>query len=383
MDELSRWRKEFPILERVIHVGNCSQSPQATRVRSAINDYLDSWLHSGMDWDFWCEEVVRAKAEFAKLINADVSEIAVCSSVSEATAAVIGSLTYNPGQGRLVASEAEFPTVGHVLLANRKWGWRIDYVPVENGRVELEQYDRIIDNNTALTAVTHVYYQNGFKQDIDAITRIAQAKGSLVLIDAYQSAGTVPLDVKACGADFLMTGNLKYLLGMPGIAFLYVKKELIPGLNPALTGWFGQENPFSFKVRVLDYARDARRFDTGTPPVVNAFAARAGMEIINEVGVANIWRHIRQLSEACTQTALAKGLTVASPLDPEQKGSTTAILVPDAHGVEAALKKRGIIAAARGEMIRIAPHFFTTREDIEATLDNLVAVLSSKEYEVH
>ena len=150
-----------------------------------------------------------------------------------------------------------------------------------------------------------------------------------------------------------------------------------------MTGWFGQDNPFSFKVRVLDYAPDARRFDTGTPPVVNAFAARAGMEIINEVGVANIWSHIRRLSQVCTQTALGKGLAVASPLDPDQKGSTTAIVVPDAHGVEAALKRRGIIAAARAGMIRIAPHFFTTREDIEAALDNLAAVLSKKEYEVH
>lgn len=378
MDEkvINEWRKEFPILEKAIHVGNCSQAPQARRVRKAINDYLDNWLTIGMNWDYWCEEVVKAKKEFAKLINADVSEIAVCSSLSEAAAGLISSFSFDGPRNKIVATEAEFPTVGHVLLAHQKLGIRVDFVPLEDGKVKLEDYDRYIDESTLLTVATHVFYQNGFKQDIAAIAKKAHAKGSYLFVDCYQSIGTIPIDVKALDIDFLATGTLKYLLGIPGIAFLYVRKELIPLLKPIVTGWFGQENPFSFKVRILDYARDARRFDTGTPPVIAGFAAKAGLEIINEVNPVNIHERIQFLSKICIEGALRRGLEVVSPLDVQSKGSTTAIRVPDSHAAEVALKERGIIASARGNVIRIAPHFFTTSQDIEIVLDELANILS-------
>ncbi len=376
MDEsvVRLWREEFPILRHTIHVGNCSQSAQSVRVRRAIEQYLDSWLDIGMDWDYWVEEVDRAKAEFARLINAEPEDISVTGSVSDAIASVASALDYSRRR-KVVATEAEFPTVGHVWLAHQKYGQKVEFVPLRDGETRMEDYERYIDDDTAMLSATHVYYQNGFKQDLKALADLAHRRGATILVDAYQSLGTTPVDVKALDLDFLTSGNLKYLLGVPGIAFLYVRKDLVPRLKPAVTGWFGQEEPFSFRVMLLDYASSARRFDTGTPPVMPAFAARAGMEIINAAGIDNIAQRIDMLSQRCLDGARARNLPIASPLDVRRKGATTAIRCADPHGVEAALKKRRIIASARGDVIRIAPHFYTLAEEIDMVLDNLVELL--------
>ena len=374
---IESWREEFPILEDIIHVANCSQSAQAKRVRAAINKYMDNWLTVGMDWDSWIAEVYKAKAEFAKLINANPDEIAISTSVSEATSSIASSLKYDEPRNKVVTTEAEFPTVAQVWLAHQKYGAKVDFVPLDgNGQIDIKEYERYIDDNTLITSITHVYYQNGFKQDISKIADIAHNNGSIILVDAYQSLGTTPLDVKEMNIDILTTGNLKYLFGIPGIAFIYVNKDLVPELKPALTGWFGQEDPFAFNIRYLDYASDARRFETGTPPVLNSYAAKAGMEIINEVGVPAISKRIDELSEYTINGALQRGLKVTSPRDVSKKGSTTSIDVPmDSHDLENELKNRNIIASARGEVIRIAPHFYTRFKDIDFVLDNIQEII--------
>lgn len=372
---LAYWRAQFPILKDTIHVGNCSQSPQSARVRQALEAYLANWLTIGMDWEYWVNEVNKARIEFARLINADPSEVAVSTSVSEAVAGVASALDYSGHRRKVLCTEAEFPTVGHVWLAHQKLGAKVEFVPVRGGEVQLADYERYLDADTLITSITHVYYQNGFKQDLGAITKLAHERGALVLVDAYQSLGTCPIDVKALDVDFLTSGNLKYLLGIPGIAFLYVKKELVPAMKPAVTGWFGQEKPFAFKVHYLDYASTARRFDTGTPPVMAAFAARAGMEMIREVGLEQIGRRIDMLSQYTLAGAQRRGLDVMSPLDIRCKGATTAIRVSDSHAVEVALKQHGIIASARGEAIRVAPHFFTLPAEIDRVLDTLADLL--------
>lgn len=373
--DVSCWRQEFPILEDIIHLGNCSQNPQSRRVRAAINRYMDNWLTVGMDWDYWCNEVVLAKAEFAKLIGAETDEIAVTLSVSDAIGSVAGALDFSHGRNKIVTTDADFPTVGHVWLAQRKYGCEVDYVSMENGQINLSNYESHIDENTLITSFAHVYYQNGFKQELDAITEIAHTKGSLVLVDGYQACGTCPLDVHRQNIDFYTTGTLKYLLGIPGIAFLYVRRELIPQLTPALTGWFGQEDPFSFNVRQLSYASGTRRFDTGTPPVMAAFAARAGLEIINEVGVDAISERIDFLSSIAIAEADRHGLDMVSPRDITKKGATTAIrLSMDSHQMEEELRNRNIIASARGNVIRVAPHFYTTADDIAYTMEQIKAI---------
>lgn len=377
--DIEAWRRRIPILREKIHAANCSQAPQSDFTREAAQAYLESWNSMGMDWERWMEEVHLAKAEFAALINADPGEVALGTSVSEITSVVASALSFGGSRRKIVATEAEFPTVGHVWLAQRKYGAEVQFIPVRDGRIAPEEYDRVVDEKTLVTSVCDVYYYNGFKQDLaDIIPRI-HAKGSLAYLDAYQGIGTHPIDVKALDIDFLASGNLKYLMGVPGVAFLYVKKELIPHLTPAFTGWFGRQKPFAFEVRNLDWAPDARRFDNGTPPVMAAYIARAGMHTINAVGVANIQQWTDHLSRHCIEQARRRGLEVASPLDVSQKSPTTAIRIPggDSHAVEKILLGKGVIASARSDVIRIAPHFFTLAGDIDYILDCLAAAIKA------
>ncbi len=374
--EMRLLRAEFPSLSASCHLANCSQGAQSRTVRRAVEQYMTNWLDSGMDWDYWVEEVGKAKNEFAGLINAEPEEVAVVSSVSEAISSVASALDYEGDKNRILLTEAEFPTVGHVWLAHEKYGAEVDFVPLTDGEIPLQEYERMMDERTALASITHVYYQTGYQQDLNAVADVIHRQGGLVLVDAYQSAGTCEIDVKELDIDLLTTGNLKYLLGVPGIAFIYVRSDLVSDLHPAETGWFAQHNPFAFQVKDLDYAHTARRLEGGTPPVTAAFAAQAGMQLLRDVGLNRIEKHIDYLSGYCMQSALDRGLSVASPLDVAKKGATTAIEVPgDSHEVEMELKRRGVVTSARGNVIRIAPHYFNTDEDIDLALDELTRVL--------
>jgi selenocysteine lyase/cysteine desulfurase len=380
--EVNKWREEFPILKDVIHLGNCSQSAQSKRVRAAINSYLDNWNTIGMDWDSWVEETVKAKEEFAKIINADPDEIALTSSVSDAVNSIANSLDYTGKRNKVVVTDAEFPTVDYIWLANQRHGAKVEFVPVnEEHMIDIEEYEKHIDENTLITSITQVYYLNGFKQDIEKIAEIAHKKGSLILVDAYQCLGTEPVDVKKMNIDILTSGCLKYLFGIPGIAFMYVNKDLVNHLKPSVTGWFGQVNPFLFQTRYLDWSSTASRFDTGTQPVLNAYAAREGFKIINEVGVERIKDKIDMLSVHALQGCLDRGLTCVSPFDVNKKGGTTAVLLTNGmtgHDMEAELRRRNIIGSGRANVIRFAPHFYTKPEEIDVALDVTKDILNGK-----
>lgn len=257
--DIASHRAGIPLLASMIPMNNCSQAPQTHATRAAIERYLESWRDDGMDWDTWMEEVHLAKAAFASLINASVDEIAVFSSVSEATSAVASAVDFAAKRRRVVVSEAEFPTVAHVWLAQQRRGANVAWVPVRDGVIPTDDYATRIDDDTAIVSACHGYYLNGFKQDVGRIATVAHAHGALLYVDAYQTIGTVPIDVRALDVDFLVAGNLKFLLGIPGIAFLYVRRALIESLQPTVTGWFGRSNPFSFESRTLDWSSRDRK----------------------------------------------------------------------------------------------------------------------------
>ena len=377
--DLDGWRRQIPLLDSFIPLNNCSQAPQTHRTRAAAEAYLDSWNRDGMDWETWMEEVHHAKVEFARLINASPDEVAVTTSVSAATASLASALDFTGARNKVVATEAEFPTVGHVWLAHQKYGADVDWVPVRDGVIDLDAYDGVIDERTQIVSACHGYYQNGFKQDLAAIAEKTHAHGAWLYVDAYQTLGTCPVDVKALDVDFLSSGTLKYLMGTPGIAFLYVRQALIEQLHPAVTGWFGRANPFAFQTKTLDWAPTASRFDTGTPPMISAYIARAGLSIINEIGPANIQAWTDRLAQRLLDGALARGLTIHGSTDIRQKAPSTAFVCPgDSHRVEARLRERGILASARGPVIRLAPHFYNTLEEIDVALDALAEILERK-----
>ncbi len=360
-------------------MNNCSQAPQTTVTRAAAERYLESWNRSGMDWDAWMNEVQLAKAEFARLINAHVDEIAVFSSVSEAVSAVASAIDFTSARKRVVVTEGEFPTIGHVWLAQEKRGAEVAWVPVRDGMVDAHAYDAVVDERTALVSAFHGYYLNGFVQDIPAIAKRAHDHGALLLVDAYQSLGVMPIDVHELHVDFLAAGNLKFLMGIPGIAFLYVRRDVIDRMRPTMTGWFGRANPFAFDAKTLDWASTASRFDAGTPPVMNAYIARAGMEIINAIGPEAIRDWLVVLGQRLLDGGAARGLTVHGTHDMRRKTSTTAFVVGekhDSHHVELAMRERGVLPSARGPVIRLAPHFYNTLNDVDAALDALAGAVS-------
>jgi selenocysteine lyase/cysteine desulfurase len=355
-------------------MNNCSQAPQTDATRTAAERYLDSWNTSGMDWDAWMVEVALAKAEFAKLIGATAADIAVFSSVSEAASAVGSALELGGGRTGIVVSEAEFPTVAHVWLAQERRGARVSWVPMRHGTIEPAAYDPLIDERTALVSTCHGYYVNGFLQDVARIAARARAAGALSFVDAYQTLGTVPVDVRALGVDFLASGNLKFLMGIPGIAFLYVRPEIVQSLRPSATGWFGRANPFAFDAKSLDWSPTASRFDSGTPPVINAYVARAGMEIISAIGPAKIRAWHEVLARRLIEGGRARGLTLHGSSDVSRKTATTAFIVRNSHAVESAMRARGVLPSARGDVIRLAPHFYSAIDDVDRALDLLSEV---------
>ncbi len=374
--DIAAWRRRIPLLKSLVLMNNCSQAPQLDVTREAAEAYLDSWNKAGMDWDAWMAETYKAKVEFARLINASPDDIAVSSSVSEATASLASALDLSGERRRVVTTEAEFPSVAHVWQAHAKYGLELDWVPVRDDIVYTEDYDGVIDERTLLVSACHAYYQNGYVQDVAAIARKAHEKGALLYVDAYQSLGVTKVDVQAMDIDILASGNLKFLLGVPGIAFLYVRPGLVEHLKPAVTGWFGRANPFAFDVRGLDWAPTAARFDTGTPPVINAYISRAGMAVINEIGVDAIAAWTEHLTRRLIEGGRARGFRLHGIDDPGRKTPSTAFVCPEgeSHRVEALLLKRGILAAARGPVIRLAPHFYNTLDDVDLALDALKAV---------
>ena len=376
MTQYVGWRSRIPLLRSHIPMNHCSQAPQTDLTRAAAERFLDSWNQTGMDWDAWMEEVRLAKHDFARLINASADEIAVFSSVSEATSAVASALDFGGSRPGIVVSEAEFPGVGQAWLAQQRRGARISWAPLNDGAIDPLEFDKLIDSHTAIVSACHGYYLNGSVQNLATLSERAHADGALVYADAYQTVGAWPIDVKALGVDFLAAGCLKFLMGVAGIGFLYVRRELVESLQPSVTGWFGRTDPFAFRVKQLDWSPTASRFDTGTPPVMNAYIARAGMEIINSVGLEQIRACHQSLARRLIEGGRARGLTLHGPPEIERKTVSTAFVVPDSHAVEAALRGRGVLAAARGPVIRLAPHFYNSFEDVDTALEALAAVVA-------
>jgi len=372
--DLAPLRSTIPLLRSIIPMNNCSQAPQTIATRAAADLYLESWNESGMDWDEWIIQVGFAKEQFATLIGASTDEIALFSSVSEATSALASALDFTGKRRKIVVSEAEFPTVGQVWLAQERRGAQVQWAAVRDGAVDPCEYDLHVDRETLLVSACHGYYLDGALQDIARLAEQAHVHDALIFVDAYQTLGAVPIDVKALDLDFLVSGNLKYLMGIPGVAFMYVRRELIESLHPTVTGWFGRENPFAFQVNTLDWPGTASRFDTGTPPIINLYVARAGMEIINQIGVDKIRAWHEVLAHRLIDGGVERGLTVFGPTDVAHKTASTAFVVDDSREVEAAMRARGVLPSARGPVIRLAPHYYSTLEDVDTALDVLASV---------
>lgn len=365
-------RDRFPILERKTYLNSCSYGALSTEVRGAYEAYLQAREEFGSPWDQFVAKNEEVRGLFAELIRAAPEEIAVTASASAGLNAFVSGLDFSGRRRKIVVSDFEFPTVGQIWNAQKARGAEIAYADqidgAEGASVPLERFDALIDDETLLVSIAHVCYRNGARNDIAAIAKLARERGALVLLDAYQALGAVPIDVAALDVDALIGGPLKYLLASAGAGFLYVRKSLLTGINPFVTGWFAQADIFAMDHRRHAPASTARRFEAGTPPVPSLYAAAAGLRLVQSVGVSRIREHVLQLTDQLMRGARELDAALATPADPARRGPMVALRATDEAALVDRLGGAGIITSSRDGNLRVSPHFYNSSADIERLL---------------
>lgn len=361
----SRIRDRFPIFEKKTYLNSCAYGALATDVSDSFQRYIQDRLEKGTDWHYWVERNESVRTAVASFLGASNDEIAVTASASAGINSVASSLDFTGTRRKVVISEFEFPTNAQIWYAQERRGATVVRVREENGYIPVEHFAEAIDEDTLIVAVTQVCFRNGARLDIPAIAEIARSKGALLLVDGYQGLGTFDFDVRQSGADFLVGGTLKYLLGTAGIGMLYVREALIEQLVPTCTGWFAQADIFAMDNTRYDPSPTARRFEMGTPPIVNCYATEAGLKILDEVGMPAIESRIAELTQMIIGEAKRAGYSLDMPEDPARHGALITLRAHDDNELVARLDEMGIVTSCRFGNLRISPHFYNNAGDIE------------------
>jgi len=366
--QVQQIRSRFNIFKRKIYLNTCSQGALSDAVQAGLEDYIATWHEQGSPWETWMDRYEQARAAFARFINASADEVAIVTSASAGINGVASALNFRERK-KVVMGEFEFPTMGHIWLAQRPRGAEVQFVSAAGDCIPAANYEKMIDRNTLIVPLTHVCFKNGFRSDVSAITQIAHRAGALVMLDNYQDCGTRPVDVKAMDLDFFVTGTLKYLLGPPGLAFMYVRKELISSLVPTVTGWFGQTNPFAFDPQHLDLSPTARRFESGSPSVPNVYAAVPGFQLLQEIGMENVAAHIKRLAQSLLSSTHDLGIRAKTPA--YSAGPLVVLQCKDSNLLVQKLAESDIVASSRHDGLRISFHVYNTMDDVEAVAEVL------------
>lgn len=361
-------RSRFKIFQSKIYLNSCSQGALSDAVESGFNEYIASWHEQGSPWVTWVERYEAARTAFAKFIHASPDEVAIVTSVSAGINGIASALNFRE-RSKVLMGEFEFPTMGQVWLAHRSRGADVQFAKAQANSIDAAAYETLIDRDTRIVPLTHVCFKNGFRTDISTITQIAHDAGALVMLDDYQDCGTRPVDVRAMKLDFYVTGTLKYLLGPPGLAFLYVRKELIPSLAPTVTGWFGQANPFAYNPRHFELSPTARRFESGSPSVPNVYGALPGIQMLEEIGMQQVAGHVKKLTQSLLSRAGELGIIPKTPAD--SSGPLVVLQCHDSDLLVKALAQNGIVASNRFDGLRISFHAYNTLDDVNAVVEVL------------
>jgi kynureninase len=367
--DLADYRSEFPVLDRSAYLISASLGPIGTRARNRIDAYLDAWASKGAPDLVWFEDIFPAmrglKRTFAGLAGCDAGELAITTNISIALSTVATCLDLSGPRNRIVLSELDFPTDGHVWLAQP--GAELVWLRSADGlTIDLEAYRDAIDERTALVMVNRVLYRSSAIMDAKAVCTMAREAGALSFVDDYHGAGIVPLDLHDLGCDLYSAGVLKWLCGGPGLAFLYARRQLLPTLHPRVTGWFATAEPFSFDLEHLEYHPTARRLEHGTPPAPVVFLAQGGLDVIAEVGVERIRARQGELTDHVIAGADEMGLPVRTPRERAARGGVVNVGVgPRAEEICHELLARGVCTDFRGDGLRVSPHFFNTEDDVD------------------
>lgn len=368
--DLLAWRDEFPAVRDTVFLGAHTLAPLSRSARSAIDRFLDAWQSKASAERVWFSDVIpemrRLEALYAHVIGADPDEVALTPSISTGLSSLASCISF-AGRNEVVLSRQEFPTDCHVWLAQERRGAKVHWID----RKDTADYSAAIGEKTAVVSASRVSYLDGALIDAVALGAACRDEGAFFVIDDYHGSGVVPLDVHATGADALVGGPLKYLLGGPGVAFVYVRRDVARTLDPTVTGWFSQRDFFAFDNSAIDWPDNAQRLALGTPSPAAVYAAAAGLDIVHRVGVERIRSRTLELTAYAIERAGAEGYGVRTPREPERRGALVAFEVEDSKKVLEELLDAGVIVDERHGALRICPHFFSSEDDLDALFDAL------------
>jgi kynureninase len=379
--DLSGWRAEFPILDTCTYLVSHSLGAMPRRARTYLQRFADEWDTRGVRaWHEGWWDLGRETGDLlAPILGVAPGTISMHQNVSVAMAILASSYEYTGARRRVVMSELEFPTNHYVFEAFARFGAEVVRVPsADRVRVDTARLLDAIDERTVLVPFSYVLFRSAALQDAAAIVSKARAVGAHVIADVYQGAGTVPLALADLGVEFAVGGSVKWLCGGPGAGYLYVRPDLAARMTPAVTGWAAHARPFAFETGPIEYASGPERFQSGTPNVPALYAARAGYEIVAEVGVDTIRTHSLALTRRLIDHALRRGYVLNTPTGDAERGGTVVIDVPDSAVVAAELLRRDVVIDHRpGAGIRLAPHFYSNERDIDTAIDVLEDVIAA------
>jgi kynureninase len=379
MDNLLKWRKEFPILEKTVYLINNSLGAMPRAVYDNLKVYADIWSTRGIRaWEEgWWEFIGEIGNILADIIHAPKDTVSMHQNVTIAEAVVLSCFDFNGKKNKIVYSDMNFPSVMYLYQARIPDGARIEIVKSEDGiTVPTEKMVEAIDDETLLVPISHVLFKSAYIQEVEPIIEKAHACGAHVVLDTYQSVGTVPVDVQKLNVDFVVGGSIKWLCGGPGAAYLYVRSDLGEKLQPGLTGWMAHQEPFVFEPEMRFTDNSAFKFLNGTPHLPALYAVKAGYEIIRQVGVENIRQRSIQLTERIIQRAQQYGFKINSPLNPERRGGTVVVQMENSQRISKELLKRNFLIDWRPNAgIRISPHFYNRGEEVDEIMEviNVIA----------
>lgn len=388
MDELLSYRSQFPILEKTTYLINHSLGAMPAKTYNRLHDYAETWATRGIRaWaEGWWEMPLTVGDKVGRIIGADPGTVVMHQNVSVCQALILSCFDLSGKRNKIVYEALNFPSVMYVYEAHAKAaGARIIEVPSDDGiTIDTQRMVDAINEETLLVPLSHVLFKSAYIQDVAAIVEKAHRVGALVVLDVYQSAGTVPFSVKELDVDFATGGSVKWLLGGPGAGFLYVKPELQTQLKPKVTGWAAHKAPFAFVPGEIEYAEDAHRFLHGSPAIPTLYAAESGYDLINEIGVERIRAKSQRQTARLVELADENGWRVNAPRNPAQRGGSVILDVPHAGEVVRELATRDVLVDFRpGAGIRIGPHFFNTDEELEAVVAEIKNILDTNAYEQH
>jgi kynureninase len=379
-DDLLRWREEFPILGTCTYLVSHSLGAMPRRTAAYLQEFADTWASRGVRawYEGWWELGRETGNLLAPTLGAAANTISMHQNVTVAQAIVASCFTYDGARRRIVMSDLEFPSNHYLFEGFRRYGAEIVYVPAPDPvRLDLQRLLDAIDERTVLVPLSLVLFKSGFITDARAVIEKAHRVGAYVILDVYQAAGAVPIDLTGWGADFAVGGSVKWLCGGPGAGYLYVRPDLAAQIRPGIAGWAAHESPFEFATGAIRPAANPERFQSGTPNIPALYSARAGYEIVAEIGVPAIRARSLQLTRLILDRAAAAGYRVNTPLLDDERGGSVVLDLPDAAVVADELTRRNVIVDYRpGAGIRMAPHFYNTAHEIDramTTLGELVA----------